>query len=88
MSSSGSVVLDGNGITLKTSGDITLQASGTVKLSGSSIQLSSSQVTLGSGPLSQAVLLMRPATRTAPRPGPPGQRSRRRPRSGGPGRPR
>lgn len=57
MSGGGSVVLDSNGITLKTSGDITLQAGGTVKLSGASIQLSSSQVTLGSGPLSQAVLL-------------------------------
>jgi uncharacterized protein involved in type VI secretion and phage assembly len=57
MSGGGSVVLDSNGITLKTAGDITLQAGGTVKLSGASIQLSSSQVTLGSGPLSQPVLL-------------------------------
>ena len=56
MSGGGSVVLDSNGITLKTSGDITLQAGGTVKLSGTSIQLSSSQVTLGSG-ISQPVLL-------------------------------
>ena len=56
MSGGGSVALDGNGITLKTSGDITLQAGGTVKLSGASIQVSSSQVTLGSGPLAGGLL--------------------------------
>lgn len=52
-----SVILDDNGITLHTSGDITLQAGGTVKLVGSSVQLSSDNVTLGSGPLAQQLLL-------------------------------
>jgi uncharacterized protein involved in type VI secretion and phage assembly len=54
----GSVVVDGTGITLQTSGDIALQAGGTVTISGASISLSAAKVALGKGvPLPQPVLL-------------------------------
>jgi uncharacterized protein involved in type VI secretion and phage assembly len=58
MAGGGSVVVDRSGITLQTSGNIGLQAGGTVTISGASISLSAAAVSLGQGvPVPQAVLL-------------------------------
>ncbi|WP_138735582.1 phage baseplate assembly protein V [Modestobacter excelsi] len=62
-----SVVVDSSGITLQTSGNITLQAGGTVTISGASISLSAANVALGQGiPVSQPVLLAGFLTHTHP----------------------